>query len=121
MISGNPTFESDKVSVPLQAADMLAWSIRRGHEEPQPAAALTRMLLGRRHFATEIEQQSLEKWFREMSNIPGARQLQTKARWADMRRELRRLRAAGYIPPHGTRLKNMIHRIRAAIARAFRW
>jgi Protein of unknown function (DUF3800) len=32
LINGNPIFRDDKMFLPLQAADMLAWHTRRGHE-----------------------------------------------------------------------------------------
>ena len=40
LINGKPTFESDAQVLPLQAADMLAWNLRREHEACQPPATL---------------------------------------------------------------------------------
>lgn len=34
LVSGHPTFKNDKLVTPLQAADMLAWHVRREHEIP---------------------------------------------------------------------------------------
>ena len=45
LINGKPIFRDDKVFLPLQAADMLAWHLRREHEgapKPLPMANLLR-------------------------------------------------------------------------------
>jgi hypothetical protein len=120
LIRGNPSFANDKMLVPLQAADMLAWHLRREHEEfgqigNLPMANLLCSEVG--HLSTSVADEVLVDWSQKMSRIPGIEQVRGKQRWRAIKKDIVRLSAAGYIPPYGSRWKNALHRVRERVAR----
>jgi hypothetical protein len=121
LLSGNPRFESDLDFLPLQAADLLAWDLRRNHEDfgtwernhrgwslPNPKG----------HLTTDIDP-LLPGWAKSFEQMPQLQVLQTKSQWRNFKSNLRRARANGYVPPHGTRWKNLKATIRNLMACAW--
>jgi hypothetical protein len=97
MIAGKPLFRNDKSLRPLQAADMLAWHIRREHEEriSLPVAALVK---GEYHVVSEIDNNMISSWADHDKKLPAIKSLQTKPQWRAFKTDFRRLRAAGIDP-----------------------
>ncbi|BCG69824.1 hypothetical protein MesoLj113a_09820 [Mesorhizobium sp. 113-1-2] len=119
LISGNPMFRDEKVYLPLQAADMIAWHVRREHEL-NTELPLTNLLRSDTHLVSEIENEVLQRWAHHHSQLPAVKHLQSKGQWRDIKREIARQSALGYIPPHGTRWKNFVNGARELIASLIR-
>lgn len=119
IINGTPIFRSDSDYLPLQAADMLAWHLRREHESGVAMEAAGG-IRGDHHLMSEITVDMLEKWGQIFSKQPGVHLLQTKSQWKKFRETSRRLSEAGFIPPHGTRWKNFVQSARERLARFLR-
>ena len=115
LIAKNPTFADDKIAVPLQAADMLAWHIRREHETNLDFGTLplTTTLTSSAHLYSEITEDHLSVWANQFSEIPGATSLQGKAQWQEIRKTLKWAKSVGFIPPYGNRVTNISQWIRA--------
>lgn len=116
LVSGNPVFKSDLDFTPLQAADMLAWHLRADHDAPGKHKEMLGRLIGELHCRSEVPSELINKWRAGMSTLPTGK-MQTKAEWRRLKDEVARGKAAGYRPPHGTRLRNLIFGIRDALRR----
>jgi hypothetical protein len=118
LISNKPIFRDDKQWFPLQAADMLAWHLRKNHEvrgawhldSSEP------LYNPEGHLHMELDQ-SLQDWADEFAKLPGIDKMQSRSEWRKLKREIRRLTAAGFIPPYGSRLKNFLYALRAKLAK----
>lgn len=115
LINGRPVYKNDKLVLPLQAADMLAWHLRREHEvctppERLPMADLLCNADG--HLSSQIEEPMMKTWAIHHQQQPGIAGLQSKSQWRTFRAEIARLNALGYIPPQGTKWRNALHGIR---------
>ena len=117
-ISGIPLFRDDKELVPLQAADMAAWSLRREHQMGRDSLPIPiNRVITSHHIRSAITDDALERWGREFEKTGAARLLQSKGQWQDFRNELSDLLATGFVPPNGTTLQNMIDDFRKRFAR----
>ena len=91
LVSGTPAFEDDKELAPLQAADMLAWLVRRSHEGnllPEHYALGRKIIRPERHWfvaLTARDLQELADLFDEQPDIEIGR---TKKEWAEHYRKL---------------------------------
>ncbi|MER9374257.1 DUF3800 domain-containing protein [Mesorhizobium sp. M0491] len=111
LIVNAPVFRSDRDVLPLQAADMLAWHLRREHEaktRPEDAemAQLLRSPSG--HLVSEVPGDSLKTIGGFFATLPAISGLQSKPQWRTHKQNLRELILQGYLPPHGTRWKNFL-------------
>jgi hypothetical protein len=100
LIYGTPSFKSDRDNryLPLQAADLLAWHVRREHETGA-ALPITRKLLNRAgHLTQEIPDEAVRKWADHHSQLVGTPLLQSKGQWRDLKNEIKRLQDAGIDP-----------------------
>jgi len=115
LIGGSPIFRNDRLFLPLQAADMLAWHVRREKEMPGalPMANTLRSRIG--HVESEVTDAELRLWSRKFAKMPATKALQSKSQWRRLRSEVARLAGIGYAPPHGTRMKNSFHASRERI------
>ena len=119
LITGTPIFRDDKQFLPLQAADMLAWHVRREHEfctspETMPMADLLRCEKG--HLVSELPKPMMESW----SKQTGLDQYQSRRQWRTVKQDIARLSSIGFIPPYGSRWQNTMFKIRLRLARLFR-
>jgi hypothetical protein len=119
LITHTPIFRNDKDFSPLQAADMLAWHIRREHEFREaphtlPMADLLRCEKG--HLVSELPEPIMVSW----SKQTGLDQFKSKKQWRDIKREIVRLSSLGFILPYGSRWKNVSRQLRCGLARLFR-
>jgi hypothetical protein len=121
-ISGIPVFMDDRLVLPLQAADMLAWHVRREHERCVSPDTLPMADLLRNegmHISSAIDEKMLMKWADEFSKMPAIQSLSGKASWKEMRSLITRLSSAGFVPPYGTRWKNLVFAGRERLSRFF--
>jgi hypothetical protein len=84
LLGGPPIFRNDKKVVALQAADMLAWHLRREHERGETEAIaplLMRLVLGK-----DIDAATLERSAKRMKRVPGVQDVQTKSQWRPARK-----------------------------------
>lgn len=86
LIDGTPTFEDDKQVLPLQAADMLAWHIRREHEGNYPSdydGIIDLITVEGVHSYTELTSKTLEHIGKNFEKIPDIEKIDKKA-WREM-------------------------------------
>jgi len=117
LISGAPRFECDREIVPLQAADMLAWHLRRhheGHAKEEPLLGLMTTREG--HLVGDIGEGVLRSWGEKFRGMPVVSQLKGRRQWREVKAEIIRLSELGYVPPHGTKWKNFVHEFRHWLA-----
>jgi len=80
LMGGNPRFEDDKTVLPLQAADMLAWHVRRRIDNPKddeskwPTAPLADLTYAEAHLSKEY----LVNMAEEMKLVSGLETVQQK-------------------------------------------
>jgi hypothetical protein len=120
LIHGVPAFKDDRECLPLQAADMLAWHIRREHDVCTPPATLPMADLlrnARGHLVSAIDEPTLRAWSEHFDTLPGVPLIQRKKDWRDLKREIARLTELGFIPPKGTRWMNAIFHARERLNR----
>ncbi len=100
LISGDPLFKSDRDRpyVPLQAADLLAWHLRREHESGT-GLDLTHSLINKDgHLVQEIPDDMVRRWADHHSKLPGLPLIQSKRQWKNLKNEIKRLQDAGIDP-----------------------
>jgi hypothetical protein len=100
LISGDPLFKSDRDRpyAPLQAADLLAWHLRREHESGTELE-LTHSLINKDgHLVQEIPDDIVRRWADHHSKLPGLPFIQSKGQWKDLKSEIKRLQDAGIDP-----------------------
>lgn len=100
LIYGMPIFKSDKDSLylPLQAADLLAWHLRREHVLGISHPVADDLVNETGHLVGEIPDDMLRRWADHHGQLPGVPFLQSKTQWANAKSEIRRLIAAGIDP-----------------------
>lgn len=79
LLGSSPIFRNDKSILPLQAADMLAWHLRRRKESRRAAEErpLMKDILSH-HVEATITDEVLEMLARKMSSVPGIKETQSK-------------------------------------------
>ncbi len=98
-IHKKPIFRSDRDFVGLQAADFLAWHIRREHEEVGfPNMPMAEKLRGQSHFVSEIPNSYIDAWADHHRQQPGVESLRSKSQWRKHKSQVRQLKAAGISP-----------------------
>lgn len=100
LLSVDPQFRDDKLVVPLQAADMLAWHVRRRYERLEPNAWFVPDYLSIKdgqHIGIDIEDEQLEKISKglveQLENAPTS-----KREWKEAVNILDQLRNLGLLP-----------------------
>ena len=96
VMCASPIFRDEKQMLPLQAADMLAWHIRRRHEEDPKLFHVPDFLShDGLHMAIDIQEESLRSIAKGFSQVPGVSRIQRKSPWKKMFRDMQRLESAG--------------------------
>lgn len=84
LVGGTPVFRDEKIFLPIQAADMLAWHVRRRGDNnyPDDLDGLDDLLIveGVHHF-TEIDTATLQYLADSMAHMPWAGDVDTKKKW----------------------------------------
>ena len=103
LIKSDPAFEDDMDFLPLQAADMLAWHLRREHEYEilQPTSPIMEKLRGELHYITRLEPEMLARWAKHHRSLPLKSEVSTKSGWKAVIEEAEFLKGTGFKPPHG--------------------
>lgn len=119
LLSKSPIFVDDKRMLPLQAADMLAWHVRRSHErDPDKFWVPEFISADGLHMATDYNAEQLRGIADGLSKIPGTASLKSKAAWKKTRREIVRQVDAGGVPSFAlARWKNWFVSMRRRIRR----
>ena len=111
LITRTPIFRDDKEFVPLQAADMLAWHLRREHEYGALAMA-TLLRCEKGHLVSELPETVMQSWSNQIDRLPVLDQFKSKDQWRTIKREIVRFQSLGFVPPYGSWWKNMVFRLR---------
>lgn len=98
-LGATPVFRDDKFVPALQAADMLAWHIRRRHERGEESAAFRLLVGDGLHAYRDIDAATLRGWAAAFRQVPGVDLVQSKAEWRETRKVVRAAVAAGMGPP----------------------
>jgi hypothetical protein len=98
MIDGTPKFVDDKQFRPIQAADMLAWHLRREHEDSVILPMTDLLRVSGRHLVTEIPNATVQRWADHNKALPGAEKLRSKSQWRRFKTDFAQLVAAGANP-----------------------
>jgi len=87
LLAVNPSFMDDKNVAPLQAADMLAWHVRKSHER-DPAQFWVPNTLSHDglHMAIDVDAARLRHMAEGMKDIPGAAALKSRSEWKKVRK-----------------------------------
>lgn len=121
MLGSTPIFRDDRKVVPLQAADMLAWHVRRESERIDPPGRLNALDLLRadgRHLIVETTAADLESMAEKMRAVPGVSLTQEKGDWRRVKRAI--LALGGRPPPALASRKNFLKRALERLARLVR-
>lgn len=112
IIARVPQFGSDKDMLPLQAADMIAWHLRREHEFGDVSRSLQKLFYNDIVVVcSDADSDFVSRIAHGMSKIPGAASVNSKSNWRKFRANLARMLAAGYTPPRGTKWRNRLFEI----------
>jgi hypothetical protein len=96
ILSKDPIFRDDKLVLPLQAADMLAWHVRRNYERDPDAFQVPEFLCAdNHHMASDIDASYLQRLADGYAKIPGTQKLRNKTAWRKTMREIERIEQAG--------------------------
>jgi hypothetical protein len=118
-LGATPVFRDDKEVAALQAADMLAWHLRRGHERPEETLPIKALLMTE-GAGIDVDAASLEQTARKFRRVPGVQFVQSKAAWRETKKGFQAYLDAGVRPPDiGLRHRWLVakRRLREAINR----
>jgi Protein of unknown function (DUF3800) len=95
VLGNTPIFRDEKNLLPLQAADMLAWHVRRNHEKSSDEGRPAYKLITERGVGRHVERKHLVLMARKMKRIPGVEFVQSKADWKKGRIAIAELNKSG--------------------------
>ena len=107
-INGKPEFGDDKKVLPLQAADMLAWHIRRDYEaggERWAHPMLKYLMSGDVHIANSLNRSLMDQWAKDSASLPGIESLRSKGEWRRAKLAISALSAESNKQPLRMRVK----------------
>lgn len=110
-------YGDDIRNLPLQAADMLAWHIRRQREGDKDPTVIRRAeyLRSQTHVEMRIPPEMLVRWGAAFSQVlPILQTLKTKGEWQRFRAIADQAKRDGFRPPHGDDAVDALANIRAA-------
>lgn len=119
LLGGPPIFRNDQEFAALQAADMLAWHLRRRHDNPVEELPAHDMLFGKEHVGSELDDQTVERISNSLVKVPGIGRLIKKRQWRSAAALVAAQTAAGErpvrVPPAIMRLFYQIDNLREKI------
>ncbi|GHA19675.1 hypothetical protein GCM10007989_14100 [Devosia pacifica] len=110
-------YGDDMRDLPLQAADMLAWHIRRQSEGITDQVVLRRAeyIRSDTHVTSRVPPEMLVRWGAAFSQVlPILQALKSKGEWQRFRTVAQQAKRGGFRPPHGDDSLNALANIRAA-------
>lgn len=111
------SYGDDMRDLPLQAADMLAWHIRRQREGNDDPAIIHRAeyIRSATHIEARVPSEMLVRWGAVFSQVlPILQTLKTKGEWQRFRIVAEQAKLDGFRPPHGDDAEDALAKIRAA-------
>lgn len=119
LLGSTPIFRDDRSVLPLQAADMLAWHVRRMSEKRTEKLAAQPFLrtLKDAHYELEVTEEILRRWAEGLAQIQGVGTIRDRKTWQAMRPELRRTHALRIWPGSA---RYFIYSLRLRISGALR-
>ncbi|HEY1926624.1 MAG TPA: DUF3800 domain-containing protein [Caulobacteraceae bacterium] len=115
-IGERPVFRDDKLFPAIQAADMLAWHLRRRHERDEQRPAFD-LLVGDSHVCRDIDAATLTTLARQFRRVPGVDLVQSRSEWRKVKAVARAAQAAGRGPPKANLLRMHMANFRVRISR----
>lgn len=103
VMGARPIFRDDKAVVPLQAADLLAWHVRRwreGQDTHEARPAMDLLIGAGRHVFVELGEPELKRFAKGLRRVPGVKPLQSVKGWREAKRGIAALIDAGDPPPN---------------------
>lgn len=115
LLGSSPIFRDDRKVLPLQAADMLAWHLRRELDRGEEGHAAWPYLIGpHSHYVHRFNRYWLQKVAGEFSKIPFVEQISDKNVWKQMKPAIRDRLSRGLGPlPVPTKYQLLVARVRS--------
>jgi hypothetical protein len=109
---GQVFFRDDKLVLPIQAADMLAWYLRRNDEGSDSSFLQVELpqIVGTEHFECPIPENALREWGIQFAKFPQAAIPSSERGWKRLTKHLREQKSRGFVPPYGSKWRNRIAR-----------
>ncbi|MNU70909.1 hypothetical protein D3C71_603270 [compost metagenome] len=101
-IGSTPVFRDDKQVLPLQAADMLAWHIRREQEDREGERErpwMNFIVADGRHFMTHVDEESIQRIAAGFAAMPNIEKLRDQASWRAAKSLIAEATSLGWQPP----------------------
>lgn len=100
-LGGTPVFSDDKEVMPLQAADMFAWHLRRESEgrDPKNYHAPLKLLRRPGHAKMEVPNELLAEWGAKFAQLPNLAEMQKKTYTKKTKAAYAERNASGLGPP----------------------
>ena len=120
LIASKPIFRDDKLFAPIQAADLLAWHLRKAHEKNGGWDKGDPSELGPINSDVHLFQEAdslVQGWTEKFAKMPAINQMKSKSQWKRLKADLRESIQNGYVPPYGTKTRNVLYSIRDSINR----
>lgn len=95
VLGSSPIFRDDKKIVPLQAADMLVWLVRREFQSPDNTGSITAQELTENccRIETHIDEDYLHRIANGFKEIPGSQDLSNKSTWRKIKKKIKELQS----------------------------
>ncbi|MGV0821097.1 hypothetical protein [Martelella sp. AMO21009] len=110
-------YGDDRLALPLQVADMLAWHIRwqrEGNEDPT-IVRRAEYIRSEAHIEMQLPVEMLLSWGTAFSQVlPILKTLKSKGEWQRLRTATEKSKRDGFKPPHGDDPEETLSNIRAA-------
>jgi hypothetical protein len=94
-----PVFADDRDVVALQAADMLAWHLRRSYERPEEKLPVKEILMTEGAYI-DIDANALNETARKLRRVPGYQFIRSRRSWRDMKGRIQASVDAGAPAPN---------------------
>jgi len=114
-LSVDPQFRDDKLVLPLQAADVLAWHVRRRWEDLGPSAYSLPQSLDAAgfHGAVDVDASRLQRIADGFKRVPDVATVASKSQWKQVRRAIEYQMETDSLPSvRWTKFKNTVAHIR---------
>lgn len=123
-MGSTPIFSDDKKVLPLQAADMLAWHLRREHEGssfPSGEHVLDALRRDGRHLIAKFDRATLAEMSQKLATVPKDLLVQDAKEWRKFQQIWGDLLVSGISPDTLAARKNSLQRIREFFVRLFQF
>lgn len=98
VLSSTPIFADDKQTNPLQAADILAWHLRRDEERKEEKLEALDTFMGATHISIRINKKTVKQIALGFMQITGVNTISTKKQWKKVKRDVSASLSSGISP-----------------------